>query len=133
MQLLQYSEMLSQMITFNHLSCHLSYFSRNIQYCPNGPICPKTSKVQDSFEFLQFLGYITLHYNVVKKTWVSFIHIYSSSCAFKYTIKLHLILCKSRTTKTHLPFLSNNCGMILKSFWVNHLKLMTKLEHRDLD
>ena len=63
-----------------------SLFCRNFQYCPNGPICPKTVKVQDSFEFSQCLGYLTLHQrddNVVKKTWVSFIHINSSSCAFK--------------------------------------------------
>ena len=30
------------------------------QYCPDSPICPQTAEVQDSSEFLYYLGYVTL-------------------------------------------------------------------------
>jgi hypothetical protein len=31
-----------------------------IQYCPGSPICPKTAKAQDVFEFLKYLGYLII-------------------------------------------------------------------------
>ena len=41
-------------------SRYFSKIAKIFQYCQNGPICPTRAKVQDSFEFLQHLRYISL-------------------------------------------------------------------------
>ena len=44
-----------------HFAHEFFFFKTTQKYCPDDPIFLKTGKVQDSFDFLSYLGYITLY------------------------------------------------------------------------
>ena len=44
-----------------HFAHEFFFFKNTQKYCPDDPIFLKTGKVQDSFDFLSYLGYITLY------------------------------------------------------------------------
>ena len=97
---------------------------RNFQHCPDSPVCLKTAKVQDSSEFLLYLGCINLaRTNAFKydedhaKKFATFF--LGSQCFREHNLFLmHQLAMKANfyTPKTSTNFLFIAVGMLLFNF-----------------